>query len=124
MMQGLKETGLLDKTLHACDLAYGGNPELAKMVLEEIANEMIGSKKLTSKEKGFMLPIFKEASARVGVETSFVYAEHFYDENDKKAARGWLRWALCQASDAKIKIGKRVFALKMAYGDLMPLVYR
>ncbi len=65
----------------------------------------------------------ERASHRIGVDVALQYAEHFYQERDNKAARGWLHYGRWHAKKIGLNIGEKISEMKRKYQDRIPLIF-
>lgn len=115
---------LKSKIDHCYALAENNATELAQAGLQ-ISVEKFCNKldKSSFGNPTSILQSIERASHRVGVDIAFQYAKHFYQEGDKSAARGWLRYAKMHAKKLELDVSGRISEMKGKYKDRMPLLF-
>lgn len=109
---------------HCYVLAENGATELAQVGLQLSIKEFCAEHyKQSFGNPELVLQSIERTSHRIGVDVAFQYAEHFYQEGDKSAAREWLRYTKMHAKPLKLDITKRISEMKGKYGDRMPLLF-
>jgi len=105
-------------------LAEKGFTNLARAglkVFSEEFNSKLGKGIFDNPEP--IMQSIEKTSHRVGVDIAFQYAEHFYIEGNRGAARGWLRYARMHAKPINMDISGRISEMKGKYRDRMPLFF-
>ena len=109
---------------HCYALAENGATELAQVGLQLSVEKFCAEPhKSPLGNPGSVLQSIERTSYRVGVDVALQYAERFYQEGDKSAARGWLRYAKMHAKQLKLDITPSISKMKDNYRDLMPLLF-
>lgn len=112
---------LSHKLCHAYRLAENGASELAsrqlRFAVEDLCNLPLGDKSES------LCCRIEHTGHRTGIEVAFQYAEHFYKQGDKRAARGWLHKAKYDAKQISLDITKRISRLKKTYRDRRPIIW-
>ena len=68
-----------------------------------------------------LLQSIERASHHVGIAVGFQYAQQFYKDGNKSAARGWLRHARTHAKAIEQDIKPEIKNMKQKYLDRMPI---
>ena len=117
-------TDLKSRIDHCYVLAENGATELAKTGLQLSVEEFCAEPHKSSfGNPESILQSLERTSHRIGVDVALQYAEHFYQEEDKSSARGWLRYAKMHAKPIKLDITSRISEMKGKYRDRMPLLF-
>lgn len=104
----------------ATDFAYAGLKSIVTIFNNELLDHPL---KPDYKNLEEVLQNIERTSHRIGIDVAFEYAEHFYQEGDKSAAREWLRYAKMHAKSLKMDITDRISAIKSNYKDRIPLLF-
>lgn len=124
-MNNQTSTPLKSRIDHCYALAENGSIELAQEGLQLAVEEFrIGAYRTFLEDPASVLQSIERTSARIGVDVAFQYAEDFYKEGDKGAARGWLGYSKMHAKKIGLDISDRVSEMKKKYSDRMPLFIR
>ena len=109
---------------HCYRLAENGATELAQAGLQIYVEEFCDSPyKSSLGNPESIFESIEKASHRVGVNVGLQYAEHFYKEGDKNAARGWLYHAKIHAKPLKLDIKENISEIKSKYKDRIPIFF-
>ena len=113
---------------HCYALAENGATGMARAALQCYAREFYThifryNERSPSGDQKSVLESLERSSCRVEVNVALQFAEHFYQEGNRSAARQWLYHAKMQARKINCDIGEKVVEIRKGYGDRMPLLF-
>ncbi len=117
------KSDIKSKIEHCYALAEHGTIELAQSGLRSIVEDFCTETDNSFGRSESTLQDIQKTSHRIGVEVALQFAEHFYENGDRGAARDWLRYAKMHAKQLKLDIAENISEMKRKYGDRIPILF-